>query len=130
MPGSPTQKALSATGHQAALGLVGAGATGEWVSWLRDLDLPEPEDVIAGRADLPKRGDRLAATLSAVATAAAAERPDRVDRCKTVIEIMKGVRPDVGLPAASQLLRALPSEVKEKLDGISDLHDRLQEVRS
>lgn len=52
---------------QACGAAVGTGAAAEAWEYLSKLDLPDPEEVIAGRAHVPTdRGDRTYATLSAV----------------------------------------------------------------
>lgn len=59
-------------------GAVGEGPGLEFVSWARDLDLPDPETVLANPTSfhLPPRGDQAYAVLAAVA-AAVASRPTR-----------------------------------------------------
>jgi len=54
-------------------GCVGEGAGMEFLAWQRDLDLPDPEELLANpeRFKLPERGDQAYAVLSSVATAAA-----------------------------------------------------------
>jgi hypothetical protein len=53
-------------------GCVGEGAGLEFLAWRRDLDLPDPESLLANPASfqLPARGDQAFAVLAAVATAA------------------------------------------------------------
>jgi hypothetical protein len=55
-------------------GCVGEGPGVELLMWEMDMDLPDPEDVLADpdRFELPERGDRAYAILSAVAAAVAA----------------------------------------------------------
>ncbi|SDF52374.1 MoxR-like ATPase [Thermoanaerobacter thermohydrosulfuricus] len=52
-------------------GSVGEGAALEFISWVKDLDLPDPEDILAvpEKFVLPQRGDKAYAVLSAVAHA-------------------------------------------------------------
>jgi hypothetical protein len=59
-------------------GCVGEGPAGEFVTWARAADLPDPEELLADPAAfrLPERGDIAYAVLSAVATAV-------VSRCTT-----------------------------------------------
>ena len=56
------------------LGAVGDGAGIEFLSWLANMDLPEPEDVLADPDgfELPERSDRAFAVLTAVAAVAIA----------------------------------------------------------
>lgn len=48
---------------------VGAAAAAEYAAWIRQADLPDPEDVLAGRAPVPVRADARHAALLAVAAA-------------------------------------------------------------
>jgi hypothetical protein len=54
------------------LGAVGEGAGIEFLSWLANMDLPDPEAVLADPDgfDLPERSDRAFAVLTAVAAVA------------------------------------------------------------
>jgi hypothetical protein len=63
-------------------GAVGDGAGVEFLAWLIEMDLPDPEEVLADPASfrLPKRGDRAYAALAAVAAAVAATRPRNAGR--------------------------------------------------
>jgi hypothetical protein len=56
-------------------GAVGQGAGIELLTWLAEADLPEPERALADpdAFELPERGDRAYAALSAVAAAVAAQ---------------------------------------------------------
>ncbi len=68
----------SGAGREVQMGLlcgaVGEGPGLEFFSWCRDLDLPDPEEVLRdpGSFQLPGRGDQAYAVLSAVVAAAAA----------------------------------------------------------
>ncbi len=52
-------------------GCVGEGASLEFLGWCRDLDLPDPEEVLANPLNfmLPERGDQAFAVLTAIITA-------------------------------------------------------------
>jgi hypothetical protein len=90
-------------------GCVGEGPAGEFVTWARAADLPDPEELLAepARFQLPERGDIAYAVLSAVATAV-------VSRCTTerwlaAWEILgraaeRGAK-DIAAAAARQLAR-------------------------
>jgi hypothetical protein len=56
---------------EAICGCVGEGAAGEFVTWARAADLPDPEELLANPSAfrLPERGDVAYAVLAAVATA-------------------------------------------------------------
>lgn len=60
---------------QLVRGAVGDGAGSEFLGWARELDLPDPEAVLADPASfvLPERGDRAYAALSSVAAAVMAD---------------------------------------------------------
>ena len=57
------------------MGSVGQGAGLELVNWASEMDLPDPEEVLAnpGAFVMPERGDRAYAALSAIAAAVAAD---------------------------------------------------------
>ncbi|HEX3965252.1 MAG TPA: hypothetical protein VHZ03_52840 [Trebonia sp.] len=57
-------------------GAVGDGAGTEFLAWHTEMDLPDPEEVLAnpGKFQLPERGDRAYAALASIA-AAVATRP-------------------------------------------------------
>jgi hypothetical protein len=90
-------------------GCVGEGPAGEFVTWARAADLPDPEELLAepARFRLPERGDVAYAVLAAVATAV-------VSRCTTerwaaAWEILgraaeRGAK-DIAAAAARQLAR-------------------------
>ncbi|MBV9448582.1 MAG: AAA family ATPase [Streptosporangiaceae bacterium] len=62
------------------IGAVGDGAGVEFLAWLIDMDLPDPEAVLADPSSfrLPERGDRAYAALAAVTSAVAANpTPER-----------------------------------------------------
>ncbi|HWP98716.1 MAG TPA: MoxR family ATPase [Syntrophomonadaceae bacterium] len=52
-------------------GCVGEGASLEFLGWCRDLDLPDPEEILANPSHfmLPERGDQAFAILTAIITA-------------------------------------------------------------
>jgi hypothetical protein len=94
---------------EAIAGCVGEGPAGEFVTWARAADLPDPEELLANPSSfrLPERGDVAYAVLSAVATAV-------VSRCTTerwlaAWEVLgaaaeKGAK-DIAAAAARQLAR-------------------------
>jgi hypothetical protein len=70
-------------------GCVGPGPAHEYLAWLRDMDLPDPEAVLADPKafKLPKRGDQQFAVLAAVAAAAASRlTPERWTAAWQVME--------------------------------------------
>lgn len=113
--GGPQAAAASPVGHAAAVGLVGHGHAAEFMAWCRDLELPDPEDVLAGRAQLPKRGDLLAAALSGMISAVEADHPDQEARIGQALTVLSGQRLDVAIPFASTLIRKLDADQRRRL---------------
>jgi MoxR domain in the MoxR-vWA-beta-propeller ternary systems len=102
-------------------GAVGDGAGVEFLAWLVEMDLPDPEEVLADPASfrLPERGDRAYAALAAVAAAVAADpTPERWTAGWQVLGQAAEAAPDVAAVAARILARcrpegaALPPEIK------------------
>ena len=85
---------------------VGDGVASEWHAYHLERDLPDPEAVLSGKAALPNRGDRVAATLSSVVAAALATREDRTTRVARAWEILISTRADIAVTAARALLDA------------------------
>jgi AAA domain (dynein-related subfamily) len=102
-------------------GCVGAGAGVEYMTWLAEADLPDPEAVLADPDSfvLPERGDRAYAALSSIAAAVAAEpSADRWARGWRAFGRAGASVPDVAAAAARTLARCrppgapIPDEVK------------------
>ncbi|MEM7274071.1 MAG: MoxR family ATPase [Actinomycetota bacterium] len=92
-------------------GSVGDGPGTEFLAWLADLDLPDPEAVLADPAgfELPARGDRAYAVLTGVAAAVAAEpTPERWAAGWQVLGRAGEQAPDVAAMAARILARCRP----------------------
>jgi hypothetical protein len=94
---------------EAVAGCVGEGPAGEFVTWARAADLPDPEELLANPAAfrLPERGDIAYAVLSAVATAVVSNCT--TERWLAAWEIMgaaaeRGAK-DIAAAAARQLAR-------------------------
>ena len=92
-------------------GAVGEGAGLELLTWLSEMDLPDPEEILADPAGalLPDRGDRLYALLTAVA-AAVASRPTgpRWLAGWAILARAGEAAPDVAAMAARALARCRP----------------------
>jgi hypothetical protein len=110
-------------------GAVGDGAGIEFISWMVEMDLPDPEVVLADPSafELPERGDRAYAVLSAVAAAVAADAT--ADRWLAGWHVLAraGERaPDVAAMAARVLARcqprgtSAPAEIKAFLPLLRD----------
>lgn len=104
-------------------GCVGPGPAGEFLAWLRDVDLPDPEAILLapGHFKLPKRGDQQFAVLAAVSACAVANlTPERWSAAWKVMEMAaaQGAK-DVAAAAVRGLAQAgidraeLPLPVKE-----------------
>ena len=95
-------------------GAVGDGAGVEFLAWLVEMDLPDPERVLADPASfrLPERGDRAYAALAAIAAAVAADpTPERWTAGWQVLGLAADVAPDVAAVAARVLARCRPDGV-------------------
>lgn len=93
-------------------GAVGSGAGVEFLTWLAEADLPDPEAVLADPASfrLPERGDRAFAALSSVAAAVAADPTSERWFAAWRIFGAAGQRaPDAAATAARTLARCRPA---------------------
>ncbi len=93
-------------------GCVGAGPGVEYLTWLAEADLPDPEAVLADpdSFELPQRGDRAYAALTSVAAAVAADpTADRWTRGWRAFGNAAGAAPDVAAAAARTLARCRPA---------------------
>jgi MoxR-like ATPase len=108
-------------------GAVGAGAAAEFLAWREDLDLPDPETVLADPAAfrLPERGDRAYAALAALTAAviadntaerwqaawtaiAAATADEQADLAVVAVRSLIAHRPDGAAPPAHVLTKMAP----------------------
>ncbi|MGH9182893.1 MAG: AAA family ATPase [Acidimicrobiales bacterium] len=95
-------------------GAVGEGAGVELLMWQEEMDLPDPEKVLADPSGftVPERGDRAYAVLSAVAAAVAANPTPARWKAGWQVVIKAGERaPDVAAVAARVLARCRPPGV-------------------
>jgi MoxR-like ATPase len=93
-------------------GCVGAGPGVEYLTWLAEADLPDPEAVLADpdSFELPERGDRAYAALTSIAAAVAADATeDRWMRGWRAFGRAAGAAPDVAAAAARTLARCRPA---------------------
>ncbi|MDX3099903.1 ATP-binding protein [Nonomuraea angiospora] len=93
------------------LGAVGEAAGFELISWLRNLDLPDPQTLLTDRhAPLPDRVDRLYAVLGAVVSHVLADgSPQAWEQAWTVVARVARSAPDVAAGAARSLARGRPA---------------------
>lgn len=101
----------SAAAERIVAACVGAPTASEWMMYQTSLSLPDPEDVLAGRAPLPARGDEAYATLAAVVAAALSQHDDRAARIRAAWTVLGKTRPDVALIPAKALLHHAPDVV-------------------
>jgi hypothetical protein len=97
-------------------GAVGEGAGVEFLAWLVEMDLPDPEEVLADPSSfrLPERGDRAYAALASIAAAvAAAPTPDRWIAGWQVLGRCADTAADVAATAAMVLAKCRPPELTE-----------------
>ena len=102
------------TKRNLVIGCVGDGAGLEFLNWVQELDLPDPEAALMDPDSVvfPERGDRLFAALSAVAGAVASDpTPDRWLAGWRVLEKAAGQSPDIGAIAAKVLAQIRPDGV-------------------
>ena len=92
-------------------GCVGTAAGMEFLGWLQDIDVPDPEFLLAAPADavIPERGDLAWAVLTAVAAAVAARpTPERWAAGWQILGKAAETAPDVGAMAARVLAKCRP----------------------
>lgn len=110
---------------------VGAPAANEWMTWVMQQDLPDAEDVLAGRASIPARGDRQLSTALAMVAAAASEHAERGARLAAAVRIVAAMRRDVAIAPARVLLSALDGDVPEELRWLGEeIADAVAVIRS
>lgn len=93
-------------------GCLGDGAGIEFLSWTQEMDLPDPETLLAEPMSFepPERGDRVYAVLSSVAAAVAANStPERWKAGWEVLARAAEKTPDVAAVAARVLAQCRPA---------------------
>jgi hypothetical protein len=98
-------------------GCVGPGAARELIAWQREADLPDPEEILAdpSKFQLPERGDRQFAVLSAIVAAVKAHpTKERWENAFEVVEqaVARGSA-DIAAVAARSLAQNVPQGVTE-----------------
>lgn len=94
------------------IGAVGEGPALEFLSWLANADLPDPEEVLADPDSftLPERSDRAFAALTAVAAVAVAKGDaGSWAAAWRVVAKVAGVAPDVAALVAKTLAQSRPA---------------------
>lgn len=113
----------TATSRAIVAGCVGDAAAAEWWQYMSARDLPDPEDLLSGKAALPKRGDQVSAALHSLASAAISDHKNRTQRIERAWEILATVRGDIAIGAGRALLAAAPDIVP---DAALDLGNRIR----
>ena len=117
---STGEKKTGDLASMAVAGCVGDANAQVFTAWLIDLNLPDPEELLADPKNapklFPKRGDHLTITLEAVATAATDKtHKDAKTRWENAWKIIGPVfveKNDIGLPAAHLMTNYCPPGVK------------------
>ena len=100
-------KGLKSTASRIILaGLVGDATASEWSTYVSESDLPSPEEVLCGKANVPTRGDRISATIQAVAGVALSEHANREERVRMAWDLLAKQRQDLVIGAAKALLNS------------------------
>lgn len=90
-------------------GCVGAGTAHEFWTWMKNLDLPDPEDVLKDPEgwEVPDRDDLVFTVLSSVIAYAGTKMSPKVweSAWKVVEKVVKAKRPDIAAICAKQLAR-------------------------
>ena len=97
-----------------ASALVGDGAAAEYLAYLRNLDLPDPNELLAHPATFGelRRTDQQFAALDAVVAAASADPKRWSDAFKVCIVAANCGAPDVAASAAMRLARTKPTTAR------------------
>ena len=101
--------------HGAAAGFVGKTSADMFFKWVKDMDLPDPEALLASPAQaaglIPQKHDRAIACLDSVAAAAIEDRPNKVKRWAAAWEVLTPViqaHQDRAMSAAQILASRMP----------------------
>ena len=97
---------------QLVRGAVGNGPGVEFLTWLEEADLPDPEQVLADPASfrLPERGDRAFAALTSIAAVVATQpTPERWAAAWKVFGSVSDKAPDAAATAARSLAKCRPA---------------------
>jgi hypothetical protein len=102
-------------------GCVGQGAAHGFLHYLKDLDLPKPEDMLANPKKIkwPKRGDQMYAALTSLTSYVVNNgKPKPWERAWDVLEVAAGTHKDVAAACARTLAHKQPkgAEVPESAE--------------
>lgn len=102
--------------HGAVKGYIGQSHADEFFRWVKDMDLPDPEALLASPKNamglIPAKHDRAIACLESVAAAAIEDRPNKVARWAAAWEILEPVinsHQDRAMSAGAILASRMPA---------------------
>lgn len=93
-------------------GAIGDGPAAEFLGWLKDLDLPDPEELLKDpkKLKMPERGDRQFAVLASVTAAVLSKNTkQRWERGWQVLSKAGETAPDIAAVSARSLARQQPA---------------------
>lgn len=108
-------------------GCVGEGAAVEFLRYLENLDLPDPRELLRGKAKLPEEPDKLMAALSAVA-AVAAEEPEHMEAAFALVARAAESCPDVAVVVAKALAQVIQKKGLPAPKSVLLLKDLVREM--
>jgi hypothetical protein len=95
---------------------VGNAAASEFYTYVQAMSLPDPEDILSGKASIPSRGDEAFAALSSLVGLVLSRHDDRDARIRKAWKIFGSLRPDIVMIPARILIRGEPEiETKEMI---------------
>ncbi len=104
--------------------LIGAPATTEFFTWMENMDLPSPLDLLSGREELPERGDRAMMCMTA-ATSYALNHGKFTDLWKLCMK----QREDLSIISARRAVTAL-KKINIQPEMTKDLETLIARIRS
>jgi len=102
---------------EAIEGCIGEDTATKFLTWVRELDLPDPEAILANpdKVKMPERADKLSVVCEAIVVASTREHPQRKQRaqvCYDILEELFETKSDMALPAIQQMVRRLPNRAE------------------
>jgi len=110
--GVKTELAMEAMG-----GCVGPETASQFLNWVQQLDLPDPEAILANphNVKLPDRADKLSVVTESLVLAATKEHPKRKERAQVAYKILEALfedRADMAIPAIQTMIKRLPNRAE------------------
>lgn len=114
-------------------GCLGEDGAAEFVNWVRELDLPDPETILANpdKVKLPDRADKLSVVCESLCLAATKEHAQRKQRAEVAYKIFEELfesKSDMALPAIQRMVKRLPDRSerpKINVTAIKDAFDKM-----